>query len=102
MYLLGGWNYKSRSTVISDVYEPALGHKGLLTVVVSLTQPLPTNIWVLSAEAVCDTNVGGNWFFQPSITYKPTSNQEYNVYWNFFEGTNVNVTTKTGSKSPGS
>ena len=24
MYLLGEWNYKSRSTVISDVYEPSM------------------------------------------------------------------------------
>ena len=27
---------------------------------------------------------------QPSVTYKPTSNQEYNVFWNFTEGTVVN------------
>jgi hypothetical protein len=89
IYFLGEWNYKSRSTVITDIYEPTLGHKGIHTVVLSLTQPLPSNIWVLSAVAVCDTNVGGNWFFQPSITYKPTSNQEYNVFWNFTEGTFV-------------
>jgi hypothetical protein len=36
---------------------------------------------------VCDTNSGGNWLLQPAITYKPRSNQEYNVYWNFVEGT---------------
>jgi len=98
MYLLGEWNYKSRSTVISDIYEPTIGHKGIHTIVLSLTQFFPNNIWGTSIEAVCDTNVGGNWFMQPSITYKPTSNQEYNVYWNFFEGTNVNTATKTGSK----
>ncbi len=104
MYLLGEWNYKSRSTVISDIYEPAIGHKGIHTVVLSLTQFFPDNIWGTSIEAVCDTNVGGNWFMQPSITYKPTSNQEYNVYWNFDEGTNVRVgkggtpTAGTGSK----
>ena len=28
MYLLGEWNYKSRSTVITDVYEPSLNHRG--------------------------------------------------------------------------
>jgi hypothetical protein len=103
MYLLGEWNYKSRSTVISDIYEPSMGHTAIHTVVLSLTQPLPTNIWLLSIEAVCDTNVGGNWFMQPSITYKPTSNQEYNVYWNFDEGTVANPGAKnnpfrTGSK----
>jgi hypothetical protein len=98
MYLLGEYNYKSRSTVISDVYEPALGHKGIHTVVLSLTQFFPNNIWGTSIEAVCDTNVGGNWFMQPSITYKPTSAQEYDVYWNFDEGTNINFVTKTGSK----
>jgi Protein of unknown function (DUF1302) len=103
MYLLGEWNYKSRSTVISDIYEPALGHTGIQTVVLSLTQFFPNNIWGTSIEAVCDTNVGGNWFMQPSITYKPTSNQEYNVYWNFFEGTNVKPGVagnpfRTGSK----
>jgi hypothetical protein len=87
MYLLGEWNYKSRSTVISTVYEPSIGHKGIHTVVLSLTQPLPSNIWVLGIVAICDTNVGGNWFMQPNITYKPTSNQEYNVFWNFAEGT---------------
>ena len=87
MYLLGEWNYKSRSTVVSDVYEPTIGHKGIHTIVLSLTQFFPDNIWGASVEAVCDTNVGGNWFMQPSITYKPTSNQEYNVYWNFDEGT---------------
>jgi hypothetical protein len=103
MYLLGEWNYKSRSTVISDIYEPALGHTGIQTVVISLTQFFPNNIWGTSIEAVCDTNVGGNWFMQPSVTYKPTSNQEYDVYWNFFEGTNVNPGVagnpfRTGSK----
>jgi hypothetical protein len=98
MYMLGEWNYKSRSTVITDIYEPTLGHKGIQTIVLSLTQFFPNNIWGTSIEAVCDTNVGGNWFMQPSVTYKPTSNQEYNVYWNFFEGTNINPTTKTGSK----
>jgi hypothetical protein len=98
MYLLGEWNYKSRSTVISDIYEPTLGHKALHTVVLSLTQFFPNNIWGASIEAVCDTNVGGNWFMQPSITYKPTSNQEYNVYWNFDEGTNIKV--GTGHTSP--
>jgi hypothetical protein len=103
MYLLGEYNYKSRSTVISDIYEPSLGHRGLSTVVLSLTQFFPNNIWGTSIEAVCDTNVGGNWFMQPSVTYKPTSNQEYDVYWNFFEGTNVNPGAasnpfRTGSK----
>jgi hypothetical protein len=101
MYLLGEWNYKSRSTVISDIYEPALGHKGDNTAVISLTQFFPNNIWGTSIEAVCDTNVGGNWFMQPSVTYKPTSSQEYDVYWNFDEGTNVKLTPaafKTGSK----
>jgi hypothetical protein len=103
MYLLGEWNYKSRSTVISDIYEPALGHKALHTVVLSLTQFFPNNIWGTSIEAVCDTNVGGNWFMQPSITYKPTSAQEYDVYWNFDEGTNVKPGVasnpfRTGSK----
>ena len=103
MYLLGEWNYKSRSTVISDIYEPALGHTGIQTVVMSLTQFFPNNIWGTSIEAVCDTNVGGNWFMQPSVTYKPTSNQEYDVYWNFDEGTEVNPGAasnpfRTGSK----
>ncbi|HLK86048.1 MAG TPA: DUF1302 family protein [Candidatus Binataceae bacterium] len=105
MYLLGEWNYKSRSTVISDIYEPALGHKAIHTVVLSLTQFFPNNIWGTSIEAVCDTNVGGNWFMQPSVTYKPTSSQEYDVYWNFDEGTNVHPgvggipsTNPTGSK----
>lgn len=99
MYLLGEWNYKSRSTVISDIYEPTLGHKGIHTVVLSLTQFFPNNIWGTSIEAVCDTNVGGNWFMQPSVTYKPTSNQEYNVYWNFDEGTNVRA--GRGHTTPG-
>ncbi len=105
MYLLGEWNYKSRSTVISDIYEPTLGHKAIHTVVLSLTQFFPNNIWGTSIEAVCDTNVGGNWFMQPSVTYKPTSSQEYDVYWNFDEGTNVHpgvggipATNPTGSK----
>ena len=103
MYLLGEYNYKSRSTVISDLYEPSLGHKGEQVVVLSLTQFFPNNIWGTSIEAVCDTNVGGNWFMQPSVTYKPTSNQEYDVYWNFDEGTVANPGAasnifRTGSK----
>jgi hypothetical protein len=98
MYLLGEYNYKSRSTPVTDIYVPAMGHKGINTVVLSLTQFFPNNIWGTSIEAVCDTNQGGNWFMQPSITYKPTSNQEYNVYWNFEEGTVLNVATKVGSK----
>ncbi len=87
MYLLGEWNYKSRSTVISDIYEPAIGHTGIQTVVLSLTQPFPNDIWSAGIVALCDTNVGGNWLLQPSVTYKPTSNQEYDVFWNFDEGT---------------
>ena len=90
MYLLGEYNYKSRSTVITDVYEPSLGHRGINTVVLSLTQFFPNNIWGAGIVAICDTNEGGNWFMQPSITYKPTSSQEYNVFWNFTEGTVVN------------
>jgi hypothetical protein len=42
---------------------------------------------------------------QPNITYKPTSNQEYNVFWNFAEGTalrlgrgHTNPLAGTGSK----
>jgi hypothetical protein len=103
IYLLGEYNYKSRSTGISDLYEPSLGHRGENIVVLSLTQFFPNNIWGTSIEAVCDTNVGGNWFMQPSVTYKPTSNQEYNVYWNFDEGTVANPGAasnkfRTGSK----
>ncbi len=103
MYLLGEWNYKSRSTVITDVYEPSMNHRGIQTVVVSLTQFFPNNIWGVGIVALCDTNVGGNWFMQPSVTYKPSSNQEYNVFWNFTEGTVVNPGARgnpfrTGSK----
>ena len=98
MYLLGEWNYKSRSTVISDIYEPTIGHKGIQTVVLSLTQFFPNNIWGAGIVALCDTNVGGNWLMQPSITYKPTSNQEYNVFWNFDEGTQFK--TGVGHTSP--
>ena len=103
MYLLGEWNYKSRSTVITDVYEPSMNHAGIQTAVISLTQFFPNNIWGVGIVALCDTNVGGNWFMQPSVTYKPTSNQEYNVFWNFTEGTVVNPGARnnpfrTGSK----
>ncbi len=103
LYFLGEWNYKSRSTVISDIYEPAIGHTGIQTVVISLTQALPNDIWSTSIVALCDTNVGGNWLMQPSITYKPTSNQEYDVFWNFDEGTQFKTGPsgdpfRTGSK----
>jgi hypothetical protein len=98
MYLLGEWNYKSRSTVISDIYQPTIGHKGIQTVVLSLTQFFPNNIWGAGIVALCDTNVGGNWLMQPSITYKPTSSQEYDVFWNFDEGTQFK--TGTGHTSP--
>ena len=95
MYLLGEYNFRSRSAAISETYMPARGHHNFNAVVLSLTQPLPTNIWTAAMTAVCDTNEGGNWFLQPAITYKPRSNQEYNIYWNFVEGT-VDVAAKHG------
>ena len=105
MYLLGEWNYKSRSTVITDIYEPTLGHKGIHTVGYIADPVLPEQHLGCRLVALCDTNVGGNWFMQPSVTYKPTSNQEYNVFWNFTEGTVVkpgtghtNPSAGTGSK----
>jgi hypothetical protein len=87
MYLLGEYNFRSRSAAINETFMPSRGHHNFNAVVLSLTQPLPSAIWTAGFTAVCDTNSGGNWLLQPAITYKPRSNQEYNVYWNFVEGT---------------
>lgn len=87
LYLLGEYNFRSRSEAVTEAFLSARGHHNFNLAVLSLTQPLPSNIWTLGFVALCDTNDGGNWFLQPAITYKPTSNQEYNVYWNFVEGT---------------
>ncbi len=95
-YLLLEWNFRSRSDLFDD-YMPLYGHHNYNLVVISLTQPLPNNIWSLGMVAECETNTGGNWFLQPSVTYKPTSAQEYDLYWNFDEGTALNSTTHTGS-----
>jgi hypothetical protein len=95
MYLLGEYNFRSRSAAINETYMTTRGHHNFNAVVLSLTQPLPNDIWTAAMTAVCDTNEGGNWFLQPAITYKPASNQEYNVYWNFVEGT-VDVAAKRG------
>ncbi|HZO83232.1 MAG TPA: DUF1302 family protein [Candidatus Binataceae bacterium] len=98
VYLLGEYNYESRHAPVSFVYMPSAGHHSINTVVLSATQPLPANIWSLAMTAICDTNVGGNWFLQPAVTYKPTSSQEYDIYWNFDEGTVVDTTKHVGSK----
>ena len=95
LYLLGEYNFRSRSAAINETYMPARGHHNFNAVVLSLTQPLPNAIWTGGFTAVCDTNEGGNWFMQPAITYKPRSNTEFNVYWNFVEGT-VDVAAKRG------
>jgi hypothetical protein len=103
MYLLGEYNFRSRSEPISEAYLSARGHHNDNFVVVSLTQPLPNAIWTAAFVAVCNTNTGGDWFLQPAITYKPTSNQEYDVYYNFVNGT-VDVAAKhggTGEHKPG-
>jgi hypothetical protein len=104
MYLLGEYNFRSRSEPISEAYLSARGHHNDNFVVLSLTQPLPNAIWTAAFVAVCNTNSGGDWFLQPAITYKPTSNQEYDVYYNFVNGT-VDVAAKTGghgTHKPGS
>jgi len=99
MYLLGEYNFRSRSEAVSESYLSSRGHHNFNLVVLSLTQQMPSNIWNAGIVALCDTNDGGNWFLQPQITYKPTSSQEYNIYWNFVEGTADKVAKKGGTGS---
>jgi hypothetical protein len=104
LYLLGEYNFRSRSEPISESYLPSRGHHNVNFLVMSLTQALPNDIWTLAFVAVCNTNTGGDWFLQPAVTYKPTSNQEYDIYWNYVNGTvdNAAKTGGTGSHKPGS
>lgn len=89
-YILVEYNYRSRSSVF-DTFLPAAPnrHKNFNFWVVSITQPLPMNRWSFVWVHEADFNDGGSWYLQPAVVYKPTSAQEYRLFWNFTTGTRL-------------
>ncbi len=86
MFILLEYNYRSLTSVFGNAYQRAAGHKMTNTILLSVGQPLPLARWSLAN--VFETEANNNWSFfeQPGVDYKPTSSQEYNVFWNFATG----------------
>jgi len=88
-YALLIYNFRSRSDLFDDyLAQPEFGnHHNFNQVVISVTQPLALNRWQLVWEQIVEGNDGGSLLEQPAVIYKPTSSQEYRVFWNFATGT---------------
>ncbi len=89
-YLFLEYNYRSRSDLFDDyLAQPAYGnHHDFNLAIIGITQPLASNRWKLVWVQSIEGNAGGSIFEQPAVVYKPTSGQEYRVFWNFATGTN--------------
>jgi Protein of unknown function (DUF1302) len=89
-YLFLEYNFRSRSDLFDDyLAQPAYGnHHDFNLAVIGITQPLGSNRWQLIWVQSVEGNAGGSIFEQPAVVYKPSSHQEYRVFWNFATGTN--------------
>ncbi len=89
-YLFLEYNFRSRSDLFDDyLAQPAYGnHHNFNLAVIGITQPLASNQWELVWVQSVEGNAGGSIFEQPAVVYKPSSHQEYRVFWNFATGTN--------------
>lgn len=89
-YVFLEYNYRSRSDLFDHyLAQPAYGnHHDFNLAVIGITQPLGSNRWQLIWVQSVEGNAGGSIFEQPAVVYKPTSHQEYRVFWNFATGTN--------------
>lgn len=88
-YMVLEYNYRSRSDLFDNyLAQPAFGnHHDFNLVVLGITQPLASNRWQLVWVQEVEGNDGGSIFEQPAVVYKPSSAQEYRVFWNFATGT---------------
>lgn len=89
-YLFLEYNFRSRSDIFDDyLAQTAYGnHHNFNLAVIGITQPLGSNRWQLIWVQSVEGNAGGSLFEQPAVVYKPSSHQEYRVFWNFATGTN--------------
>jgi len=88
LYILLEYNFRSRSNVF-DQYLPDAGHSCFNLMYLDLSQPLPMSRWQFVSFLGGEANEGGSYFWQPAVIYKPTSAQEYQVFWNFATGGNT-------------
>lgn len=88
-YVVLEYNYRSRSDLFDNyLAQPSFGnHHDFNLVVFGITQPLASNRWQLVWVQEVEGNDGGSIFEQPAVVYKPSSAQEYRVFWNFATGT---------------
>jgi hypothetical protein len=89
-YVFLEYNYRSRSDLLDNyLAQPVFGnHHDFNLMFLGITQPLASNKWLLVWVQGIEGNAGGSIFEQPAVVYKPTSAQEYRVFWNFATGTN--------------
>lgn len=95
-YIFTEYNFRSRSGVFDGFIPGTLGvtctagcghRKSFNLWVLSVSQPLPMSRWSFAWVHSMELSDGTSWFFQPAVVYKPTSAQEYRLFWNFAEGT---------------
>lgn len=86
LFILLEYNYRSLTSVFGNTYQRGAGHKMTNTILLSLSQPLPLARWSLANVFEPEANNNWSFFDQPGVDYKPTSSQEYNVFWNFATG----------------
>jgi len=94
MYLLGEYTFRSRSAAINETYMPARGHHNFNAVV--LVTDAAAALQHLDGCHDCRLRHQMRAATGSCNLRLPTSrvpNQEYNVYWNFVEGT-VDVAAK--------
>ena len=88
-YILAEYNYRSASSLFGDtwLFANAKPDHMFNLFLLSISQPLPLARWTLVNVVETEANQNFSWFDQPAVVYKPTSSQEYDVFYNFATGT---------------
>jgi len=90
LYVLLEYNYRSRSNVFDQYLHLATNDdfRNFNLWYLDISQPLPMSRWQFVNFFGVEANQGGSYFYQPAVIFKPTSAQEYQVFWNFASGGN--------------
>lgn len=88
-FILAEYNYRSASSLFGDtwLFANARADHMFNLFLLSMQQPLPLARWTLVNVLETEANQNFSFFEQPGVVYKPTSAQEYDVFYNFASGT---------------
>lgn len=91
LYLLAEYNYRSATPIFGDTLLRNNGDHMFNVFLLDLSQPLPLARWTIVNVLETEANHNFSYFYQPAVVYKPTSSQEYDVFWNFFTGSSASL-----------